>query len=78
MNIILTIFRTQNDYHAVIGIGEFPKSLSSKEVVYQDIQEGEGTADSRTVIWKMQKKAKEWARKKRIDFVHNLDFDTYP
>lgn len=77
LKIILTIFKTYNGYYAVMGIEEIPEFISNKKVVYQNIQEGEDRIDSRTMVREMRKKAVEWARKKGIPFVHNLDLSLY-
>jgi len=73
LKIILTIFKTQNDYYAVIDIEKLSEFLSNKEVVYQDIQEEKNRVASRTTIKEMKEKAIEWAQKEGIFSVFNLD-----
>lgn len=78
LKVILTVIQVQDEYRAVIGIKSIPEVVSSKKVIYQDIQDAENTAHTRDVIREMKERATTWVREKGIDFVFNLDPDTCP
>ncbi len=76
--IILSIFKTGDEYRALIKIGEHAEPAANGRIVYQDGKEVEDNPMESKVlirdpIWEMKKKAQKWAREQGIPFVHNID-----
>lgn len=83
MKVILSIIRVDNEYRAIVQVGENPEVPTEKKIILsldeevEDI-EGYGGVKTREIIRELKEQAKKWARKEKIPFVANLDFDPYP
>ena len=75
--IILSIFKVEDEYRAVIQIEENSKPTANGRIIYQDGEEANGLLGSGDLIREMKEKAKKWAREQGIPFVHNIDFNPY-
>ena len=68
----LSIIKTENDYRALIQIGE--NLLTNKEVIYKSSREIENSLiDIRVISEELREEARKWARRHNIRYVINLD-----
>ena len=75
--VTLSIIETGNQYRAVIQIGENPH-LGNRKVVYQCSRFTSEKLDKiRKLSRQLKEEAKNWAHKKGIEFVVNIDLDPY-
>ena len=77
--VALNIFKTGQEYRAVIQVGENPEPISMGKIVYQDGKDvsSKYIKYTREAIASLKEKAKKWAREQKIPFVHNLDINPY-
>ena len=73
----LIIFKKGGEHYCRITSEEVLDFIPEEDIVYQDKEEEETLAEKRAAIQRMTNKAKEWIRKEKIPFVHNLDFGPY-
>ena len=73
----LSIIKTEQEYRAVIQIGENPY-LANREVVYQSNRKIENSRTcARSISKELREEAKEWAREHKIPYFVNIDFNLY-
>ena len=77
--VALNIFKTGQEYRAVIQVGENPEPISMGKIVYQDGKDvsSKYIKYTREAIASLKEKARKWAREQKILFVHNLDINPY-
>jgi len=75
--IIFGIVKIENEYRALMKIGENPY-LPNREIVYQRNREIKNNRiDVREIIRELKEEAKEWAREHKIKYIVNIDISPY-